>query len=53
MAINFDNLINLQILDEEIKNISLILEKIPSEIEELDKKIEESARILSQTKEKL
>ena len=53
MDINFDNLINLQKLDEEIKNISLILEKIPSEIEEIDKKIEENARILSQTKEKL
>lgn len=53
MDIDFENLIYLQKLDEDIKNTSLFLDKIPYQISEIEKKIEESSKIVSQEKERL
>ncbi len=53
MDIDFEKLIQLQKLDTEIGNISLLLEKIPSQIEEINKKIEESSQIVAHAKEKM
>jgi predicted nucleic acid-binding Zn-ribbon protein len=51
--IDFDSLIQLQTLDEKIRNTSLFLEDAPSRIKAIDKEIEDSAQILSQAKEKM
>ncbi|MFQ6039050.1 MAG: zinc ribbon domain-containing protein [Candidatus Aminicenantales bacterium] len=53
METEFENLIQLQKIDLEIKNTSAFLEAIPAEIEDLDKKIEESLQIVSDAREKL
>ena len=53
MDINFDSLIKLQKLDEEIKKLSVFLENIPDKLAEIDDKIETSFRIVSSAKEKL
>jgi len=51
--IEFENLINLQKLDKEIRHVSALLENIPLRIKEIDKKIETSSQIISEAKEKL
>ncbi|HDZ28031.1 MAG TPA: hypothetical protein ENH65_16165 [Candidatus Aminicenantes bacterium] len=53
MDIEFEKLINLQKLDEEITDVSLFLENIPSTIEEINKKIEASSQIVTLAKEKM
>ena len=53
MDINFDNLIHLQHLDAEIDKASLFLKNVPSQIEEIIKKIKISTQIVIKAKEKL
>jgi len=50
---DFENLIQLQYLDIEIKNTSLLLEEIPHQIKDLDKKIEESLKVVLGAKDRL
>jgi predicted nucleic acid-binding Zn-ribbon protein len=47
----FENLIKLQKLDIEIRNTSVLLDDIPHQIEEIDKKSEESLQIVQAAKE--
>ena len=47
MDIEFEKLINLQKLDKEITDVSLLLENIPTQIEEINKKIETSSQIVT------
>jgi predicted nucleic acid-binding Zn-ribbon protein len=49
----FDKLIQLQKLDAEIASTSLFLEDIPRQIEDIDKKTEQSYQIITQAKEKM
>jgi predicted nucleic acid-binding Zn-ribbon protein len=49
----FERLIQLQKLDAEIKNTSLFLENIPRQIEDINKKKEDSSQIVTQAKEKM
>jgi predicted nucleic acid-binding Zn-ribbon protein len=49
----FDKLIQLQKLDTEITSTSLFLEDIPRQIEDIDKKKEQSYLIITQAKEKM
>jgi predicted nucleic acid-binding Zn-ribbon protein len=51
--INFDNLIKLQELDEEIKKLSLFLDNVPSQLSEIDEKIEAGFQAVKNAKEKL
>jgi predicted nucleic acid-binding Zn-ribbon protein len=51
--INFESLINLQNLDEKIKEISLFLEQTPSHLKEIDEQINSGFQIVSEAKEKL
>jgi hypothetical protein len=51
--IDFEKLIRLQQLDEEIRQITLFLEKTPPLIEEIDKKIEDSSRLAAVAKERM
>jgi len=51
--IEFEKLIQLQKLDAEIKNTSLFLENIPRQIEDINKKKENSSQIVTQAKEKM
>lgn len=53
MDIDFEKLINLQKYDKEISDTSIFLEKIPRQIEEINKKIENSFQIVTQAKEKI
>ena len=53
MDIEFEKLIKLQKLDKEITDISLFLENIPSQIEEIDEKIEAGSQIITLAKEKM
>lgn len=53
MVIDFKSLIKLQNIDEQIKNISNLLEKNPSQIEEIDKKIEDSITTVTTAKLRL
>lgn len=53
MEVDFDHLIILQKTDDEIRHISSLLEKIPTQIAEIDRKIKESALIVAQAEEKL
>lgn len=53
MDIDFEKLIHLQNLDSEIGKISLSLENIPPQIEEINDKIEKSFQIVSLAKEKM
>ena len=53
MDINFDSLIKLQKLDEEIKKLSFFLENVPSQLAEIDDKIETSLKIVINAKDKL
>jgi hypothetical protein len=47
----FENLIRLQKLDIEIRNTSVLLDDIPYQIEEIDKKSEESLKIVQAAKD--
>jgi len=51
--IDFNNLNKLQNLDEEIRKISLLLEKIPTQLKDIDKSIESQFRIVDKAKENL
>jgi hypothetical protein len=51
--IDFDNLIKLQSIDEKIRETSLLLEKIPAQLKEIDKSIEAQFQIVEKAKEKL
>lgn len=51
--IDFDKLINLQNLDEEIRQTTLILEKIPLQLKDIDKNIETQFQAVTQAKDKL
>lgn len=51
METEFENLIKLQKLDIEIRNTSVLLDDIPHQIEEIDKKSEESLQIVQAAKE--
>ena len=53
MEINFELLINLQDIDEKIKDISDFLDSIPSQLKDINKKITDSAQIVADAKEKL
>ena len=53
MEIVFENLIQLQKIDVEINEASNFLNNIPSQLEEIDNKIEESFKIVSQAKDEL
>lgn len=53
MDIDFEKLINLQKLDEEIRKIIQRLEYIPLQITEIDKKIKKLSQIVTLAKEKL
>ena len=53
MDVDFENLINLQRLDTEIRRLSAFLNNIPSQIAEIDKKINDSAQIVDKAKENL
>lgn len=51
METEFENLIKLQNLDIEIRNTSVLLEDIPRQLEEIDKKSEESLQIVQAAKD--
>jgi uncharacterized protein len=51
--IDFEKLTQLQNLDSEIKQTTLILESIPRLIEDVDRKIQASSRVVADAKEKL
>jgi predicted nucleic acid-binding Zn-ribbon protein len=51
--IDFEKLINLQNLDEEIKQTTLILEKIPLQLKDIDKNIESQFQAVSKAKDTL
>lgn len=51
METEFENLIKLQKLDIEIRNTSVLLDDIPHQIEEIDKKSEESLQIVQAAKD--
>jgi predicted nucleic acid-binding Zn-ribbon protein len=51
--IEFEKLIKLQKLDKEITDISLFLDNIPTQIKEINKKIEASSQIITLAKEKM
>ena len=53
MDFEFEKLIQLQKLDAEIKTTSLFLENIPRQIEDINKKKENSLQIVTQAKEKM
>jgi predicted nucleic acid-binding Zn-ribbon protein len=50
---DFDNLIELQRLDSEIRKIQSLLDSIPSRAEAIERQIEASAQTLGQAREKL
>jgi predicted nucleic acid-binding Zn-ribbon protein len=51
VEIEFENLIKLQKLDIEIRNTSVLIDDIPHQIEEIDKKSEESLKIVQAAKD--
>jgi predicted nucleic acid-binding Zn-ribbon protein len=51
--IDFDKLISLQSLDEEIRQTTLILDKIPLQLKNIDANIEDQFQTVSQAKDKL
>jgi len=51
--IDFDKLISLQSIDEEIRQTTLILEKIPFQLKAIDANIENQFKAVSQAKDKL
>lgn len=53
MEIDFEKLIQLQQLDMEIRELTLFLDSIPPQVEDIDKKITESALLAAAAKEKM
>ncbi len=53
MDIDFEKLTQLQSLDSEIKQTTLILESIPRLIEDVDRKVQAGSRAVADAKEKL
>jgi predicted nucleic acid-binding Zn-ribbon protein len=53
VEIDFERLIQLQQLDLEIRQLTLFLEAIPPQIEDIDKKIAESSLIAAAAKERM
>jgi predicted nucleic acid-binding Zn-ribbon protein len=53
VEIDFDKLINLQNLDEEIRQTTFILEKIPLQLKDIDKNIETQFQAVAQAQDKL
>ncbi len=53
MEIDFEKLIQLQSLDTEIKQTSLLLESIPRLIEDIDRKIKAGSQAVADAKDKL
>ena len=53
MEIDFEKLIQLQQLDMDIRELTLFLDSIPPQVEEIDKKISESALLTAAAKEKM
>jgi len=53
VEIDFEKLIQLQQLDVEIRELTLLLDSIPPQVEEIDKKIADSALLASAAKEKM
>lgn len=53
MEIDFEKLIQLQQLDMEIRELILFLDSIPPQVEDIDKKITESALLAAAAKEKM
>jgi predicted nucleic acid-binding Zn-ribbon protein len=53
VEIDFERLIQLQQLDMEIRDLNLLLETIPPQVEEIDKRIEESALLSAAAREKM
>jgi len=53
VEIDFEKLIQLQQLDMEIRELTLFLDSIPPQVEEIDKKISESALLAAAAKEKM
>jgi predicted nucleic acid-binding Zn-ribbon protein len=51
--IDFNKLINLQNLDEEIRQTTLILDKIPHQIKDIDKNIETQFQAVTKAQDKL
>ena len=52
MDVDFENLINLQRLDTEIRRLSALLDNIPTQIAEIDQTIHDSTQIVEKAKEK-
>jgi len=50
VEINFEQLINLQDIDEKIKDLSHFLDSIPSQLQDIEKKITDSAQIVARAK---
>jgi predicted nucleic acid-binding Zn-ribbon protein len=53
VEIDFEKLIQLQQLDMEIRELTLFLDNIPPQVEDIDKKITESALLAAAAKEKM
>ncbi len=53
MDIDFDLIVELQRLDAEIHNASLVLEGIPRLVEDVDRKIEATDRLVADAKDKM
>ncbi len=53
MDIDFDKLIQLQHLDTEIRNTSLVLEGIPRLIQEIDRKVQAGSKAVAEAKDKM
>jgi uncharacterized protein len=53
VEIDFKKLIELQELDDKIRDVSLFLDNLPSRIQEIDRRIETSIEIVNRAKEKL
>lgn len=53
MEIDFEKLIQLQQLDMEIRQLTLLLDSIPPQIKDIDQKIAESSQLAAAAKEKM
>ncbi len=53
MDIEFKNLINLQQIDEKLIEVSHFLDEVPSKLNRIDKKIEDSFKIVTKAEDKL
>ena len=53
MDIDFEKLIQLQHLDTEIRNMSLVLEGIPRLIQDIDKKVQAGSKVVAEAKDKM